>query len=158
MTTPNDNKYLTFFLGDEEYGIAILRVHEIIGTPPITRIPRLRPYVRGVVNVRGRVISVVDLRLRFDLPAIEPGPRSCIVVVRAHDTQVGLLVDRVSEVLDIEPGAVTPAPSLGADTPADFLAGVANSGGRVRLLLDVDRVLDGRAGDAPAPAASDATA
>ncbi|HEV2179118.1 MAG TPA: chemotaxis protein CheW [Gemmatimonadaceae bacterium] len=142
-------KYLTFFLGAEEYGMEILAVHEIIGVLPITRVPRTPPFVRGVINLRGRVISILDLRRKFDLPAVEPGPTSCIIVVAAHAAHVGLLVDRVSEVADIAPNDIEPPPPLGAGVQTDYLVGIAKSAPRVRLLLDISRVID--AGDvAPA--------
>jgi len=143
-------KYLTFFLGAEEYGMAILAVHEIIGMLPITRVPRTPPFVRGVVNLRGRVISILDLRRKFDLPTVEPGPTSCIIVVAAHAAQVGVLVDRVSEVADIAAGDIEPPPPLGAGVQTEYLVGIAKSGARVRLLLDIARVID--AGDLAAGA------
>ncbi|HEY7877040.1 MAG TPA: chemotaxis protein CheW [Gemmatimonadaceae bacterium] len=140
-TSAAAGKYLTFYLGAEEFGIEILRVHEIIGVLPITRVPRTSPFVRGVVNLRGRVISIVDLRLRFDMAPADPGPRSCIIVVRANDAHVGLLVDQVSEVADIADGQIEPPPTLGAGAHTDYLIGIANTAARVRLLLDIDRVL-----------------
>lgn len=150
-------KYLTFFLGAEEYGMEILAVHEIIGVLPITRVPRTPPFVRGVINLRGRVISILDLRRKFDLPAVEPGPTSCIIVVAAHAAHVGLLVDRVSEVADIAPNDIEPTPPLGAGVQTDYLVGIAKSAARVRLLLDISRVID--AGDvAPAGPAGAPTA
>lgn len=146
MTThAGAGKYLTFFLGAEEYGMEILAVHEIIGVLPITRVPRTPPFVRGVINLRGRVITILDLRLKFDLPAADPGPTSCIIVVAAHAAHVGLLVDRVSEVADIGAGDIEPPPSLGAGVHTDYLVGIAKSASRVRLLLDITRVID--AGD-----------
>ena len=137
----------------------ILAVHEIIGVLPITRVPCTPLFVRGVINLRGRVISILDLRRKFDLPALEPGPTSCIIVVAAHAAQVGLLVDRVSEVADIAAGDIEPPPPLGAGAKTDYLVGVATSAERVRLLLDISRVIDagdlaaaGRDGGAPTAA------
>jgi len=137
-------KYLTFFLGAEEYGIAILKVQEIIGLLPITRVPRTPAFVRGVVNLRGRVIAIVDLRLKFDMPAAEPGAKSCIIVVQANGAHLGLLVDRVSEVADIAAADIEPPPPLGAAVRTDYLLGIGKSGPRVRLLLDIDCVLGAR--------------
>ena len=144
-------KYVTFFLGDEEYGMEILAVHEIIGVLPMTRVPRTPPFVRGVINLRGRVISIIDLRRKFDLPPCEPGPTSCIIVVAAHAAHVGLLVDRVSEVADIGAADIAPPPPLGAGARTEYLVGVAKSRARVRLLLDISRVID--AGDLAAAGA-----
>jgi len=151
-------KYLTFFLGAEEYGMEILAVHEIIGVLPITRVPRTPPFVRGVINLRGRVISIIDLRLKFDLPAVDAGPTSCIIVVAAHAAQVGLLVDRVSEVADIAAADIEPPPPLGAGIHTDYLVGIAKSPSRVRLLLDIGRVIDAHDIPAGAPGAGAPTA
>lgn len=151
-------KYLTFFLGAEEYGMEILAVHEIIGVLPITRVPRTPQFVRGVINLRGRVISILDLRLKFDLPAIEPGPTNCIIVVAAHAAHVGLLVDRVSEVADIGAQDIEPPPPLGAGVRTDYLLGIAKSAARVRLLLDITRVIDAADLAPVGPAAGSTTA
>lgn len=151
-------KYLTFFLGTEEYGIAILKVQEIIGLLPITRVPRTPPFVRGVVNLRGRVIAIIDLRLKFDMPAAEAGPTSCIIVVQSSAAHIGLLVDRVSEVSDIAAADIEPPPALGAAVRTDYLLGIGKTGPRVRLLLDIDRVLDARDAAAVASATRDRTA
>ena len=144
-------KYLTFALADEEYGLPVLRVREIIKMMDITAVPRTPAYVRGVINLRGRVISIIDLRRKFDLPPCEPGPTSCIIVVAAHAAHVGLLVDRVSEVADIGAADIAPPPPLGAGARTEYLVGVAKSGARVRLLLDISRVID--AGDLAAAGA-----
>src|SRR5690625_1714145 len=95
------DKYLTFFLGDEEYGLEILKVQEIIGLLPITRVPRSAPHVRGVINLRGRVIPIIDLRLIFGLSALVATDETCIIVVELGGNLLGILVDRVSEVVDI---------------------------------------------------------
>jgi purine-binding chemotaxis protein CheW len=133
-------KYLTFYLAGEEYGLEILRVQEIIGLLPVTRVPRTPSYVRGVINLRGKVIPTIDLRVKFGLAA-EEARETCIVVVQMASTQVGIIVDRVSEVLDIAAADVEEPPSFGADVETDFLLGIAKTQGRVRLLLDIDRVL-----------------
>ncbi len=170
-------KYLTFFLADEEYGVAIMKVQEIIGLQPITRVPRTPPFMRGVINLRGKVIPIVDLRERFGMPssdetttADERGSAAaaalrCIIVVevalraedegaRAHHVSMGIVVDRVSEVAPIAEGDIEDAPSFGPGVRTDYLLGIAkpagadaqrgratDEGGRVRLLLDLDRVL-----------------
>lgn|SRR5690554_5666941 len=134
-------KYLTFFLAGEEYGIEILKVHEIIGMMPITRVPRTPDVVRGVINLRGKVIPIVDLRRRFHLPAAEPTEETCIIVVQVRGVQTGVVVDSVSEVMDIHGNDVEDTPSFGVDVDTAYLLGIAKSAGRVRLLLDIDRVL-----------------
>jgi purine-binding chemotaxis protein CheW len=134
-------KYLTFFLAGEEYGIEILKVHEIIGMMPITRVPRTPPVVRGVINLRGKVIPIVDLRRRFQLPPADPTEETCIIVVQVRGVQTGVVVDSVSEVMDIRGDDVEDTPSFGVDVDTDYLLGIAKSTGRVRLLLAIDRVL-----------------
>lgn len=133
-------KYLTFFLGTEEYGLKILSVHEIIGMMPVTRVPRTPGFIRGVLNLRGRVIPVIDLRVRFDMPVVESAD-VCIIVVQVRGIQMGIVVDRVSEVVNITPDEIEPPPSFGFDVPTDFLLGLGKSQGRVRMLLDIDHVL-----------------
>jgi purine-binding chemotaxis protein CheW len=135
------SKFLTFVLADEEYGIEILKVHEIIGVMPITKVPRTPHYVRGVINLRGKVIPVVELRLKFEM---EPAPQTdetCIIVVQAQGVQTGIIVDKVSEVLDITADNVSDTPSFGAAVNTDYLLGIGKSQGKVKLLLDIDKVL-----------------
>ncbi len=134
-------KYLTFFLAREEYGLEILKVHEIMGVMPITRVPRTPSFVRGVINLRGKVIPIVDLRAKFGMEAAAASAENCIIVVQAHGAQTGVMVDRVSEVSDIAESQVEDAPSFGSDVQTDFLLGIAKSADRVRLLLDIERVL-----------------
>jgi purine-binding chemotaxis protein CheW len=134
-------KYLTFFLAGEEYGIEILKVHEIIGMMPITRVPRTPDVIRGVINLRGKVIPIVDLRRRFELDALGQTEATCIIVVQVGGVQTGLVVDSVSEVMDIRGEDVEDAPSFGMDVHTEYLLGIAKSNGRVRLLLAIDRVL-----------------
>jgi purine-binding chemotaxis protein CheW len=134
-------KFLTFFLAGEEYGLEILKVHEIIGMLPITRVPRTPEFIRGVINLRGKVIPIVDLRRKFDMPIAEDGAETCIIVVQIQGVQIGVVVDRVSEVANVGGTEIEAPPSFGADVPTDFLLGLAKSSGRVRMLLDIDRVL-----------------
>lgn len=141
VTGASSSKYLTFFLAAEEYGIEILKAHEIIGMMPITKVPRTPPYVRGVINLRGKVIPVVDLRLKFDMEDMAQTEQTCIIVVQAHGVQTGIVVDKVSEVLDIASGDVADTPSFGASVDTGYLLGVGKAQGKVRLLLDIDRVL-----------------
>jgi purine-binding chemotaxis protein CheW len=143
-TTPTDSrsgKYLTFFLGDEEYGLEILKVSEIIGMQPITRVPRVPDFVRGVINLRGKVIPITDLRTKFDM-AVDEGRDSCIIVVQMKGVQTGVIVDRVSEVVAIADHEVEDAPSFGAGIRTEFLLGIGKTGGRVKLLVDIDKVLE----------------
>ena len=133
-------KYLTFYLEAEEYGLEILKVQEIIGVLPITRVPRMPSFVKGVINLRGKVISIVDLRAKFGMDASTTG-ESCIIVVQVRGVQLGILVDRVSEVKAIKGEEIADAPSFGTEVDTEFLLGIAKGAGRVTLLLDIDRVL-----------------
>jgi purine-binding chemotaxis protein CheW len=133
-------KYLTFYLATEEYGVEILKVHEIIGMLPITRVPRTPPFVRGVINLRGKVIPIIDLRQRFGMSR-DGAEEVCIIVVQVHGIQLGVVVDKVSEVLNIAEGDIEPTPSFGIDVSTEYLLGLAKGDGKVRLLLDIDRVL-----------------
>jgi len=134
-------KFLTFFLADEEYGLEILKVQEIIGMLPITPVPRTPEFIRGVVNLRGKVVPIADLRLKFGMKCIEQTDETCIIVVQAQQIQMGIVVDRVSEVLDIAARDIEDAPSFGVDINTDYILGIGKSDGRVKLLLDIDRVL-----------------
>lgn len=138
-------KYLTFKLAGEEYAIDILKVKEIIGLMPITDIPRMPGYVRGVINLRGKVIPVVDLRTKFGLMSTEDTDETCIIVVdvarNGKSTQTGILVDTVSEVLDIAADQIEEAPSFGTAVNTDFIMGMGKIGESVKILLDVVKVL-----------------
>lgn len=137
-------KFLTFFLGDEGYGLEILKVHEIIGMLPITRVPRTPPFIRGVINLRGKVIPVVDLRSKFALPVVEDTEQTCVIVVEVGDIEMGIVVDRVSEVLTIASSEIDPAPSFGVAVNTDFILGIGKTGNKVTMLLDIRRVLSER--------------
>ncbi len=142
-------KYLSFVLGQEEYGLEILKVQEINGMMDITRVPRAPGYVRGVINLRGRVIPIVSLRGKFKMPAIDDDEKTCIIVVQVQfkDSQItmGIVVDEVSEVLNIGDGQIEPPPSFGGGMEeADFITGMGKLEGKVVILLDIDRVLDGK--------------
>ena len=138
-------KYLTFKLAGEEYAIEILKVKEIIGLMPITDVPRMPGYVRGVINLRGKVISVVDLRTKFGLMSTEDTDETCIIVVdvaqNGKSTQTGILVDTVSEVLDIASDQIEEAPSFGTAVNTDFIMGMGKISEGVKILLDVVKVL-----------------
>ncbi|MCP4575953.1 MAG: purine-binding chemotaxis protein CheW [Deltaproteobacteria bacterium] len=140
-----EGKYLTFTLADEEYGIGILKVKEIIGMLPITSVPQTPDFVKGVFNLRGKVIPVVDLRRRFGMEEMEYTERTCIIVVEI-DSQtgtimMGIVVDSVSEVLNIQGRDIEDAPTFGASLDTDYILGMAKMEGDVKILLDIDRVL-----------------
>lgn len=142
-TGSRGGKFLTFFLAGEEYGLEILKVYEIIGMLPITPVPRTPSFVRGVINLRGKVIPTIDLRAKFGMERGAADVReTCIIVVQVRGTQVGIVVDRVSEVLDIADGDVEPAPDFGEEINTEYLLGIGKANGRVRLLLDIERVLE----------------
>jgi purine-binding chemotaxis protein CheW len=138
-------KYLTFKLGAEEYGLEILKVREIICLMSITAVPRTPSYVRGVINLRGKVISVLDLRQKFGMDSAADTDESCIIVVDVASSGdsilMGLLVDAVSEVLDIGAEEIQDAPEFGAQINTDFILGIGKVKGAVKLLLDIDRVI-----------------
>jgi purine-binding chemotaxis protein CheW len=143
-------KYMTFKLADEEYGLEILKVREIIGLMDITRVPCTSGFIRGVINLRGKVIPVIDLRLKFDMPACEATDQTVIIVVQystgATQMTTGILVDQVLEVLSINAAQIEPAPSLGSSgTSTEFILGVGKADKRVIFLLDIGRVLGGDA-------------
>ena len=137
-------KFLTFFLAGEEYGIAILKVHEIIGMMAITSVPRTPAFIRGVINLRGKVIPIIDLRLKFGMASQDQTSETCIIVVHVEGIEVGIVVDRVSEVLNIAGEDIEDAPSFGAEVNTDYILGIGKSQGKVKILLDIDRVLSGQ--------------
>ncbi len=147
-TTLKTGKYLTFTLADEEYGIGILKVKEIIGMMPITSVPRTPDFVKGVINLRGKVIPVIDLRLKFGMASIPYTDRTCIIVVEidANDMtiQIGIVVDAVSEVLNIKEEEIENAPSFGTSLNTDYILGMAKIDKGVKILLDIDRVLSAK--------------
>lgn len=139
-------KYLTFRLAEEGYGLEILKVQEIIGLMSITRVPRTPEFIRGVINLRGKVIPVVDLRLKFGFDKKENTDKTCIIVVQVEKTSdesviMGIIVDEVSEVLDIKAEQIEPAPSFGASVDTDFILGMGKASQKVVMLLDVDKVM-----------------
>ena len=134
-------KYLTFTLGDETYGVDILKVREIIGIMDITHVPQTSGFVEGVINLRGKVIPVVDLRLKVGMPEAERTDQTCIIVVDIGDVEMGVIVDRVSEVMDIMPGDIEDPPSFGAQVNTDYILGMGKSNGKVTILLDISKLL-----------------
>jgi purine-binding chemotaxis protein CheW len=140
-----EGKFLTFSMADEEYGIGILKIKEIIGMMPITTVPQTPEFVKGVINLRGKVIPVIDLRLRFGMEAIDYTERTCIIVVEIESTagtvQIGVVVDAVSEVLNVNAEDVEETPTFGAKLNTDYILGMAKMEGGVKILLDIDKVL-----------------
>lgn len=133
-------KFLTFSLGKEFYGLEICYVTEIIGIQPITEVPELPQYVRGIINLRGKIIPVMDVRLRFKKPFREYNDRTCVVVVDIRDVSVGLIVDSVSEVLSIKDEDIVPPQELKA-AQNRYIKGIGKVGTDIKLLLDCDRLL-----------------
>ena len=140
-----EGKYLTFSLDNEEYGIGILKIKEIIGMIEVTSVPRTPEFVKGVINLRGKVIPVVDLRLRFGMEGADYTERTCIIVVEISGTSgtvlFGVVVDSVSEVLNIRGENIEETPSFGGNADMEYILGMAKIEGGVKLLLDIDRVL-----------------
>ena len=134
-------KYLTFNLGGEPYGLPILKVREIIARMDITSVPGTPGFISGVINLRGRVIPVMDLRRRFGLPAAESSAAGCIVVAYVGEIEMGLVVDSVSEVLDMAADDIAETPSFGPHVNTDFITGIGKTAGQVTILLDLDKVL-----------------
>jgi purine-binding chemotaxis protein CheW len=141
-----DSKYLTFALAREEYGLELLKVREIVGYMDVTAVPWMPTHVKGVVNLRGQVIPVVDLRAKFGMEAADLTEQTCIIVVEitrsGRKCNVGIMVDRVSEVLAIAGADIEDPPQLGPSVDTDFILGMAKVGESVKILLDIDKVLD----------------
>jgi purine-binding chemotaxis protein CheW len=142
---PRAGKYLTFQLANEEFGIAVLKVREIMGLQEITAVPQTPAHIRGVLNLRGKVIPVIDLRLKFGLANAEYTSRTCIIVaqVKAESGPVlmGVIVDGVSEVLNLTASEIEDTPDFGEDITGRYLLGMAKVKGKVKILLDIDQVL-----------------
>lgn len=153
-------KYLTFVVADGEYGLAVRKVREIIKLPPITAVPQVAPWVKGVINLRGKVIPVIDLRLKFNVAASDYTDRTCIVVVevalKSSAMLMGIIVDSVSDVLSVAADELEEAPGFGDRTATTYIDGLAKVKGTVKILLNVDRVCgpDADVGRAPTVIAS----
>jgi purine-binding chemotaxis protein CheW len=137
-------QYLTFRLGEEIFGLDVGKVREILDMTTITKIPRTPEFLRGVINLRGNVVPVVDMRLKFGLPAVENTVDTCIVVtevaLEGETTVLGALVDSVQEVFELEPGQIEPAPRIGTRLRTEFILGMGKRDGKFIMLLDVDKV------------------
>ncbi len=140
-TDQRAGQYLTFVLAGEIYGLGILQVREIIGMTDITAVPRTPTFVKGVINLRGNVVPVIDARLKFGMPEAETTDRTCIIVVDVGEMDVGFIVDEVSEVLDIPAGQIEDTPSFGADVDTQFILGLGKAGEKITVLLDISKVL-----------------
>ncbi len=143
--TIKTGKYLTFSLAKESYGIGILKVKEIIGMMPITAVPRTPDFVKGVINLRGKVIPIIDLRLKFSMDSIEYSERTCIIVVEIDSESgtvlIGIVVDAVSEVMNIGEEDIEPPPAFGTHLDTDYITGMAKTEDDVKILLNIDKVL-----------------
>lgn len=142
-----EGKYLTFTLAGEDYGVVIIKVKEIIGMMAVTAVPQTPAWVKGVINLRGKVIPVTDLRLKFGMESIDYTDRTCIIVMEIQTESkpilMGIVVDSVSEVLTIRGVDIEDAPDFGSRLDTAYIMGMAKSGGGVKILLDIDKVLTG---------------
>jgi purine-binding chemotaxis protein CheW len=148
-TRDKEGKYLTFALAQEEYGLEILKVREIVGYMAVTAVPQTPPHVKGVINLRGQVIPVIDLRAKFGMETAAVTDETCIIVVEITQTgrrfSTGIIVDRVQEVLDIPAKDIEDAPQFGSSVDTHFILGIGKVGQSVKILLDIDEVLAGDA-------------
>jgi purine-binding chemotaxis protein CheW len=135
------NRYLTFRVGEEDYGIEIVYVTEIVGIQNITEVPDMPAFVKGVINLRGQVIPVIDVRTRFKLPFREYDDRTCFIVVNINASSIGLIVDTVSEVINIPEDQISPPPEINAGDSARYIQGMGKVEDRVKILLDVQKLL-----------------
>lgn len=134
-------KFLTFSIGKEEYGIEIKHVTEIIGIQAITEVPEMPDYIRGIINLRGKIIPVMDVRTRFKKESIEYNDRTCVIVIDVRDVSIGLIVDKVSEVLNIADGDIVPPPQVNKETHNRYIKGIGKVGNEVKMLLDCQKLL-----------------
>ncbi|MBN2711066.1 MAG: purine-binding chemotaxis protein CheW [Planctomycetes bacterium] len=141
--TSREGKYLTFVLAKEEYGLDVLKIQEIIGMMAITSVPQTPEFVKGVINLRGKVIPVIDLRLKFGLPETEHTQETCVIVVEVDSTLMGIIVDTVREVMDISEKDIEDAPRFGTKVNTEFILGMGKVGEKVKILLDIEKVLSG---------------
>ena len=146
-STQNSNapvQYLAFRLGEEVYAVDVAKVREILDFPPITKVPRTPDFMRGVINLRGSVVPVVDMRLKFGMPMTEKSVNTCIVVVEAllenELTTIGALADSVQEVIELTPSNIEPPPRIGSRLRVEFLKGMGKIGENFLMILDIDKV------------------
>jgi len=143
-TTSTSVQYLTFKLDEEVYAVDVAKVREILDFSPITKVPRTPEFMRGVINLRGSVVPVVDMRLKFGMQKTEKSVNTCIVVVEVmlenEATIIGALADSVQEVIELEPGQIEPPPKIGSRLKVEFLKGMGKIGDRFLMILDIDKV------------------
>lgn len=135
-------KYLVFNLDGQEYAIAILYVVDIINVQPVTRVPNCPVFVRGITNLRGKVIPIIDVRIRFGKPPQDYNERTCIIVVELNEITVGMIIDSVSEVLTLNPDSISPPPSFSSSVDTRFIEGIGRAENGIKLILDCKTVLD----------------
>jgi purine-binding chemotaxis protein CheW len=152
--TTDDNQFLTFNLGEELYGVDILRVQEIKGYTAVTKIPNTPPHIKGVLNLRGTIVPIVELRTKFGMPTIDYTAFTVIIVVVVRDKVMGLVVDAVSDVLNIDRKDIQSTPQFGARVDVSFVNGIGKSGDKLVALLDMDRLLTVEDVGESAPAAA----
>ena len=144
-STATGSQFLTFVVAGEEYGVDILKVQEIKGWTPVTRIPNTPPHVQGVLNLRGTIVPIIDMRLRFHMDKAEYTPTTVIIVLSVHtrwgDRVIGVVVDAVSDVLDVATADIKPAPDFGSSVDIEFISGLATTNNHMVMLLDIDRLL-----------------
>ncbi|MEN9678436.1 MAG: hypothetical protein RIS76_4332 [Verrucomicrobiota bacterium] len=143
--TSSPSKYVTFTLGQESYGLPVLHVREIIRICPITPVPNMPPHVRGVINLRGTVIAVLDLRAKFSMAPVPAGERACIIVLQlglnsSRPTLIGIIVDAVEEVIQLGNSEIEPCPDFGGSTASQYILGVATVRGGVKTLLEIEKI------------------
>lgn len=145
---PDAEQYLTFILADEEYGVDILRVQEIKGWDSVTPIPNTPPYIKGVINLRGTIVPIIDLRQRFSLESIKYGPMTVVIVLKIEcedrDRIMGIVVDAVSDVYDVSSEEMKPAPDFGSVVNIEFVKGLATVAEKMIIILDIDHLLSGK--------------
>lgn len=136
------NKFLTYFLGEEEYGVDISQVREIIAMMKITPVPRTPKYVAGVINLRGSIIPVIDTRLRFEMPPLEYTEQTAIIIIEINKVSIGFVVDKVEEVLTIDEANISEPPKFGTNINTDFIKNIARMGEMVIMILDLEKLFE----------------
>jgi purine-binding chemotaxis protein CheW len=143
MTEQEDTqhgRFLTFVLGDEVYGIEIRYVKEIIGLMPVTKLPEAPGHIKGIINLRGKIIPVIDVRLKFKEDAVAYSDRTCIIVIETDELTAGLIVDNVAEVVSIDDESIVPPPDYGSSYASRYISGIGKTGDEVKILLDCEKL------------------